>query len=192
MLWFENEQAIYALAQPAMPWLAEVRYCDLGHRTGQEYVSAWPIRMTWGLWWMKGLVVPPSTPADLAAALLRQPPKDPASWAVASMIDPMAQIVIKRGAPRVEAPGPILPAGTRFTAGMFMPDGCDGFDAQLLTVASGPWSGTLVDTRIGRAGEPYVIARLGIMPPEQPLASDPTAAAALLERLRQVERDTVM
>jgi hypothetical protein len=107
---------------------------------------------------------------------------------VASLIDPVAQVVIQRDGPRVDASGPILPAGTRIIAGSSMPDGCDGFDAQLATVASGPWTGTLVDLRIGRAGEPYLIARLGIVPPEESIANDPDAAAVLLDRLRDVER----
>jgi hypothetical protein len=130
----------------------------------------------------------PSTPADLAFALRRQPPRNPATRPVGSLIDPEARRLVKHGEPRIDDPGPILPAGTRLVAGEFMPDGCDGFDSQLATIASGPWADTLVDLRIGRAGEPYLIARLGIVPESEPIATDRGAAHALLERLRDIRR----
>ena len=150
-------------------------------------MTAWPIRLGWCLWWMKGNPVP-STPADLSVALARQPPKEPSTWAVGWLMDSEARTRLKRGGPLVEHSGPILPVGTRIISGRSMPDGCDGFDTQLVTIASGPWEGTLVHLDIGRAGESRLIARLGIMPANEPLASDRAAAATLLERLRDVER----
>jgi len=188
LVWLENEFAIYAIAQSSTRWLAGCPYARFWHAEGEAYVTAWPVRLSWTLWWMKEPRPNPSTPADLAFALSRQPPRNPATRACGSLIDPEARKLDKHGEPWIDDPGPILPAGTRVVAGEPMPDGCDGFDSQFATIASGPWAGTLVDLRIGRAGEPYLIARLGIVPEDEPIASDRGAAHSLLERLRDIKR----
>ena len=188
LIWLENEFAIYEIAQGSTGWLRGCPHARFWHQEGGTCVSAWPIRLAWGLWWMKEPRPDPSTRDELASALRQQPPGDLESWAVGSLVDPDHKSIAKVGGPRVDTPGPILEVGTRIVAGRFQPDGCDGFDSQLMTVASGPWSGTLVDVRVGRAGAPYLIARLGIVPVDEPIAIDHTAADDLLARLRDVER----
>ena len=184
--WLENERAIFALAQSEVRWIAAATHADFWHPEDGEYLTAWPVRLLWTLWWMPEPRPQPRTPGDLAEVLERFPPRDP-DWATGYLIDPGATAALTVDEPRVIPSGPILPAGTRVRSGRSRPDFCDGFDSQAAAVVSGPWTGTHVNLQIGRAGEPFLIARLALMSEGEPLVSDAAAAETLLSRLRDVE-----
>jgi hypothetical protein len=138
----------------------------------------------------------PRRPEDLAAALARFSPRP--SWrTVGDLVDPACS----------EGGGPTLDAGTTVSVGSaygYSAPGNNGFDAcrQDVEIASGPWmrcgppswEGTVANAQIrqvdGSRG-PCVIARLALVPPDEPLLADPAAAAALREELSAVGPDTL-
>jgi hypothetical protein len=193
LIWLENEFEIYRRASAELSWLSPFPYPQFWHPTGQPFVTIWPLRMMWSLWWMAprpfaaASAPNPRVPADLATLLQQHPPKDPDTWPSGSLVDHAALMLMRRDEPRQVPDRPILETGTQLRAGRFMSDFCDGFDSQLVLVTSGLWTGTLLDLRVGRAGEPYLIARLGIVPPADPIVADPDRAARLLDQLRDVE-----
>jgi hypothetical protein len=161
------------------------------HPSGCTRVLLWPVRLEWGLGWMPEQYRRPQRPEDLAAALARFPPRP--SWQpVGDLVDPACS----------EGGGPILDAGTTVRVGGAYgcnPPGDNGFDAfrQDVEITSVPWlgcgqpgvMGTLANVQIrGADGSrgPCVIARLALVPLDELLLTDPSAAAALREELRAV------
>lgn len=185
LTWLENEQEIYALAQQSLGWIAGTPFWQFWHPEDAEMVALWPVRLIWVLWWT-GPYPNPTTPEELHDFMLKRPVRSP-DQSVGMLIDPPAPEHFGDGSLRPYT-SPILPAGTRFRIGPAWPDFCDGFDTQLVTVVSGPWSETHLQLAVGRAGEPCLIARLSLVPLTEPLRQDPGAAAELLERLREIGR----
>jgi hypothetical protein len=159
------------------------------HPTGSTRVLLWPVRLEWGLGWLPESHRQLQTPEDLAAALacLSAPRR---ARTVGDLVDPAC----------AKGSGPILDAGTTVSAGTthgYPAPGDNGFDAlhQDVRIASGPWEGTLANLQVREVFDeprgPCLIARLALVPPDEPLLANPAAAAALREELIAVGPDTL-
>ena len=179
---------IYGMARDELAWIANTPWDDFRHRpAGAVFVAIWPIRLHF-YHWSDALGGPkPSSPAALADTL-HEFPKYP-NWMEAELVDPAGTVVRKYDQPAVLPQGPILPAGTRIRAGSYFSDWTNQYRyvAQSVEVVSGEWAGTRAEFDCGEATK-YLIPRLGFVPEDEPLASDPARATALLDRMREVER----